>query len=310
MRSIILPILLLPLMMVACSQGDRKPDGRTKDQNPVIYVVNYPLMYFTQRIGGEYVQVYFPVPSDADPAFWLPDTRTISNYQQADLIMANGAGYARWMTKVSLPDSKIVDTSRSFRDKLVKPDDQVTHSHGPKGDHSHVGVAFTTWLDFQQAIRQARSIRDALAALEPEHQEAFETAFVKLEADLAALDKQMADAAKDIAGKPLLASHPVYQYLARRYQLKVRSVLWEPEVIPDQQAMEQLKQLNESDPAKWMIWEAKPDASTLEKLESLGIRSIVFNPCANRPAQGDFLSVMRANVKAMQQVAAPAIQPK
>ena len=38
---------------------------------------------------------------------------------------------------------------------------------------------------------------------------------------------------------------------------------------------------------------------TASKLRSLGIRSIVFDPCANRPATGDFLSAMRANLVAV-----------
>ena len=60
-----------------------------------IYTVNYPLQYFAQRIAGEHAQVIFPGPEDEDPAFWMPDTETIQRYQQADLILLNGAGYAR-----------------------------------------------------------------------------------------------------------------------------------------------------------------------------------------------------------------------
>jgi zinc transport system substrate-binding protein len=34
----------------------------------------------------------------------------------------------------------------------------------------------------------------------------------------------------------------------------------------------------------------------------MGVESIVFNPAANRPEAGDFLSVMRQNVKHLQRV--------
>ena len=33
------------------------------------------------------------------------------------------------------------------------------------------------------------------------------------------------------------------------------------------------------------------------KLKSIGVESLVFYPCGNVPAQGDFLAVMRANVE-------------
>ena len=58
-------------------------------------VVNYPLQYFAERIGGEHINVVFPAPADVDPAYWMPDTPTITAYQQADLILLNGARYAK-----------------------------------------------------------------------------------------------------------------------------------------------------------------------------------------------------------------------
>ena len=39
-----------------------------------------------------------------DPAFWKPDDAAIARFQTADLILRNGAGYAKWMKTVSLPD--------------------------------------------------------------------------------------------------------------------------------------------------------------------------------------------------------------
>jgi zinc transport system substrate-binding protein len=48
--------------------------------------------------------------------------------------------------------------------------------------------------------------------------------------------------------------------------------------------------------ARWMIWEGEPLLASVEKLQALGLRSLVFAPCGNRPAQGDFLSVMQHNI--------------
>jgi len=53
-------------------------------------------------------------------------------------------------------------------------------------------------------------------------------------------------------------------------------------------------------PAKWMIWEGEPVRGTVEKLKLIGVDSLVFDPCGNVPDQGDFLSVMRENVKNLQ----------
>jgi len=48
--------------------------------------------------------------------------------------------------------------------------------------------------------------------------------------------------------------------------------------------------------ADWMLWEKQPLPEIAQQLDSMGIGIAVFDPCANRPANGDFLSVMQQNI--------------
>jgi zinc transport system substrate-binding protein len=48
-----------------------------------------------------------------------------------------------------------------------------------------------------------------------------------------------------------------------------------------------------------MIWEGEPAAESVRRLEDMGVHSLVFEPCMNKPETGDFMSVMRANIKAL-----------
>jgi zinc transport system substrate-binding protein len=263
----------------------------------VIYTVNYPLQYFAQRIGGQHVDVHFPAPKDIDPAFWKPDAKTVAEYQQADLILLNGANYAKWVNQVTLPRQRMVDTSRSYRDQLIKVSAGATHSHGPGGDHSHSGTAFTTWLDPQQASLQAKAIRDALIAKRPDLKGEFEQNYQALHAQLMEIDNRIKQIVAKQPRQPLLASHPVYQYLARRYDLNLESVLWEPQVMPSDRQWQALRELLSEHPARRMIWEGQPDPEIVEQLKQLAVHSTVFDPCANVPAQGDYLEVMHQNVR-------------
>lgn len=273
----------------------------------VVYTVNYPLQYFAQRIAGDHAEVVFPVPPDVDPAFWQPDATTIGGFQRADLILLNGAGYAKWVNKVSLPRRKLVDTSAGFSDRYIQAKGSVTHSHGREGEHSHAATTFTTWLDFNQAVEQARAVRDALSRLMPEHGDTFADNFLALERDLFDLDARLkAIVARDPA-KPLIASHPVYQYLARRYSLNLKSLLWEPDVLPPESEWQALAKLREGRAAAWMLREGKPTHETSERLQQLGVQSTVFDPCGNRPGEGDFLSVMFNNLANVERVFGQAI---
>lgn len=265
-----------------------------------VYTVNYPLQYFAQRIAGEHADVVFPAPDGADPAFWQPDVEAIAEFQQADLVLLNGAGYAKWVDRVSLSRRKLVDTSSGFRDRYIHIKAGATHSHGPGGDHSHTGTAFTTWLDFSQAQEQARAIAAALIQKRPQWKDDFSNSLVLLEADLLALDKQLKALVTEQPDQPLLASHPVYQYFQRRYGLNLQSVMWEPDEIPNETLWAGLEQTLKDHQAGWMLWEGEPNPKSLQRLRGMGVESIVFNPAANRPDEGDFLGVMQQNINNLQ----------
>ena len=261
-----------------------------------VYAVNYPLAYFAERVGGDKIQVVFPVLADVDPAFWEPTANDIAGFQQADLILLNGAGYAKWVKRASLPRRKLVNTSAAFQKDYISVTETVTHKHGPGGDHSHAGTAFTTWLDFNQAIQQAKAIQLALEKRRPEYADVFRRNYTVLETELDNLDKQIMELAARKPDRLFVASHPVYQYFARRYQLNLNSVMWEPDVVPTEQQWRELKQLLRNHPARWMLWEGVPDERSVTRLKEIGVNSLLFSPCANVPNDGDFKSIMTENV--------------
>lgn len=295
------------VLLAGCGEKDQgaAPDtGFPPTATPRVFAVNYPLAYFAERIGGRAVEVVFPADPGVDPAFWKPSAEAIAEFQSADLILKNGADYAKWIRTTSLPDSIVVDTSRAFSDSLIEIHDAGSHQHGDSGEHSHGGVALTTWLDLAQAIQQAAAVRDALIRHFPERRETFETNYPLLQRDLESLDGELALVAVTLSETPLVASHPVYQYAARRYGLRIRSLLWQAETVPDDEAMQELANLLEKHPAKVMIWERPPDEASVKKLAEIGVSSIVFDPAANRPASGeDLLDVMQSNIEALEKVA-------
>jgi zinc transport system substrate-binding protein len=283
------------MVLAAVAVFTASAEAKDAEEPLSVYVVNYPLQYFAERIGGPDVRVVLPAPADGDPAFWKPSPEQIAAYQKADLILLNGASYAKWVAHVSLPASRMVDTSASFADQFIPLKDQVTHSHGLAGKHEHGDVAFTTWLDPLQAIVQAEAIRDALIRKRPGAAGDFNQRFDLLATDLKDLDAQMAAVAKGGISQPLVFSHPVYQYFIRRYSLNGQEVHWEPEESPTPEQWAELKQLLKEHPAQWMIWEGIPNPSTVAELKKSGLDSLTFDPCGNVPETGDYLSVMRDN---------------
>ncbi len=287
-----LGLIIYVLGLPSYSFAVKKPTSKL-----TVFVVNYPLKYFAERIAGEHARVVFPAPKEVDPAFWMPDAETIQKYQRADLILLNGAHYAKWVQRVTLPQFRLVNTSAAFKDRYIRADEMITHTHGSEGEHSHEGILFTTWLDFDLATEHARAIEKALSRKKPELSKVFGANLESLERDLKNLDGEIKLLVSRKPSNLLVASHPVYQYLARRYGLNVVSLLWEPDKIPGDREWNKLRAILRSHPARWMIWEGPANSTSIDKLRSMGVNSLVFYPCANVPEKGDFLDVMRQNIE-------------
>ncbi len=126
--------------------------------------------------------------------------------------------------------------------------------------------------------------------------------FIRLKEELLELDEKLVKIASVKPGLALVASHLVYQYLARRYQIDLKSVLWEPGEFPVDFERRELEQRLILHPTRWMLWEGKPLPKTIARLELLGLESLVFDPCSNQPLTGDFLTVMKENIQNLSRV--------
>jgi len=278
-------------------------------RRPVVYVVNYPLYYFADRIGGSSISVVFPMKEPGDPAFWQPDAATITAYQRADLILLNGAGYSAWTEKAALPLTKTIDTAARFRSDFITSGETIVHSHGPGGEHSHPALAFTTWLDPRLAMLHADAIAEQVTRLLPQEKDAIAQRLAALKTDWNGWKTEFEAIVAPQRAMPVLASHPVYQYLEKAGGLNWRGVHWEPGEQPTAEQWKEFAALHHQHPAQWMVWEDEPAPSVRERLaKEFSVTCVIFNPCGDRPGSGNLLDVMRANLAQLRNVYAPARQ--
>jgi zinc transport system substrate-binding protein len=295
-RDLRIAALAISLLLVGCSRDGQAPGGAaaptasdsaeaSSDAAPSaalrIVTTNAPIALFAQRIGGDFVKVSMSGPDDGDPAFWSPKAEDITAMQSADLILLNGAGFEKWRSRVALPERKVVETAEGFRSTWIETKDGETHSHGLEGEHSHGGTAFTTWLDPMQAIEQAKAIRARLAEALPAQASVIDANYQALERDLRDIDARLESAVGTSHGLPLLFSHPIYDYLIRRFELNGRSVQWEPVAMPSEEEFARLAETLKEHPAKWMVWEDEPGSQIRTKLRELGVECVVVNPGSN-----------------------------
>lgn len=291
--------LFILIFLYACEDQNTGAILVTDTTRPIVLVTNYPLYFFASEIGGDVVDVRMPEIT-GDPAMWVPESPDLLQMQNARLVFLNGAGYESWLAFTSLPTGLTVDTTAGIQDRLLPIENTTVHQHGPGGAHSHEGTAFTTWLDPEIAIEQARVISRELTALVPAQASEFERRLAVLEGELLDLDQSLTKALSELDGQLVVFSHPVYQYLQQRYKLNARSVHWEPDTEPGIKQWVDFQNMLRDHPARLMIWEGQPLQETIERLQLQGIKSIVFDPVANRPANDDYFAVMKANLEQLE----------
>ena len=298
-------IVAFLICLVACK--DKKKDtsefvSEKKQERPVVYVSNYPLYYFAEKIGAEAIDLRFPASEETDPSGWIAGTETILDMQQADLILINGATFERWMNNVSLPDDIIVNTTRGLNDRLVPLGEQFTHSHGEGGEHTHEGTASITWLDLSLAIAQAEKVKEALQEIVPGKSEEIQGNFQNLKQSLTELDQNYKTLKIDPEKFQLIYSHPVYQYLQSAYSLEGESLHWEPGDAWNKDKKHEIEHLAKKGKKTYLIWEDEPNKETKEALEAMGVHSIVVNPLFGQPKHIDFSEALLTNLQNLQKI--------
>jgi zinc transport system substrate-binding protein len=291
------------LLSAACEQQDPQSGANSiaaaKQEAPLVIASNYPLYFFANRIVADVAaapEIVLPEIA-GDPASWVPNAEQVRQLQTADLVLLNGAGADSWLNLISIDRQQLVDTTGELSDQLISVGESVLHQHGPEGEHSHDATAFTVWLDPLLASQQAQVIADALINVAPSGEAEFRENLAGLQRDLVELDARLMKSFSQLGNQPVLFSHPVYQYLERRYEINGRSLHWEPDQSPSTADWIDLQQIRASHAASIIFWEDEPMTATSERLSDAGIVSVLFRPVANRPVDGDFLSVMHDNAK-------------
>lgn len=314
-RSALAALLLGVLGFAACDQvPDQEASAPAAAAAGAAQVMTtfYPTTYFAERIaagggtGGksDLVRVECPLPPGADPIHWQPSVEVIGRFQSAEVIVLNGASFELWASTASLPMSRVVDTARVFESEFLRYE-TTAHSHGAAGAHAHEGIDGHTWLDPKNAERQAEQILIAMSRRWPSHERHFRDGFAALKADLDDLDRRLLAVGPQMSNVAILASHPAYNYLARRYRWPLVNVDVPPDQALTPARLEQLKRaMSASGRARAvLLFESAPEESAASSLALVeGLTPVVFEPAENvssdRLGSGEnYISIMRKNVQ-------------
>jgi zinc transport system substrate-binding protein len=280
--------LSLILLLASCTGGS-PPATTGRTGAPTIKALSAPAAWLVSRIGGDRVVVENILPAGESADTWSPPGEVVAGLSDADLIVANGAGYEAWTQTATLPTARLVDSARGL--DLIAVDGR-THSHGKAGEHSHSDVDPHTWTDPAAYAHQAGVVHAALVRLDPEGKAVYDANLSTLQADLTKLGAELDAALAPARGRAMISNHPSFSYLARRARLDLRTIDMDPLVAPE-------PGLLGTDPVPGLViwWESAPTDAVRASLPA-GLVHLVVDPLEQPAAGGsyDYLAQARGNV--------------
>ena len=208
-----LAILSIALLLSACG-------GTGSDKNKVTEVVSVsiaPYKYFVDAIAGDNFEVNIMVPAGASPHTYEPSMAQIQALSNSRAYISNGYldFELAWLYRFYQvnPAMKIISFANN--------QDLLYAKAWQHDDHMHYeGVDPHFWISPKSAYRIASDMKNLLVELNPGSSAVYEENYIRLVADITALDAEVAEMLSPYSSRSFMIYHPVLGYFARDYNLE------------------------------------------------------------------------------------------
>lgn len=313
---VILSVLLsISLFLVGCGKEKEEVASDAKDKL-TIYTTVYPLQFFSEKIGGDYVEVETIYPPGADEHTFEPTQKDMMKLVDANLFFFIGLGLEGFVEKAKQTlkdeDVKMIATAESL--KLEEADEHAQEEeehaededeHGDEEEHNHA-VDPHVWIDPIYSKELAKTIKDAMVEKMPEQKDAFEKNYQELANELDQLDKEMAQTVSTGKRKEILVSHSAYGYWEKRYgieQISISGLSTTNE--PSQKKLEEIIDKAKEHNIKYMLFEQNVSSKLAEVVEKeVGAKPLILHNLStltqeNINNKDNYFTIMNQNIKTL-----------
>lgn len=277
MKKLAALALLAPLL-AACGSGS-SAEGTT------VVTSIYPLQFVAEQVAGDHADVVNLTHPGTEP-----HDLELSVSQTAEVI-----------------DADVVVYLSGFQSAVDDAVDQTDSSHVvDAADSAHLTDDDPHfWLDPTRLADVAGPVADALSKADPAHADDYAENAAKLEKQLTALDKEIAQGLSDCERDTVVVSHDAFAYFGSRYGLEMEPIAGlSPDAEPSPDHIAQLQELIRSDGITTVFSETLASPKMAETLSSdLGLETGVLDPIeglGDSTKNEDYFSLMRENLAALQ----------
>lgn len=273
--------LLATAPILAGCGGTDDPTG----SGPRVVASFYPLEYVAARVAGNSADVVGLTTPGGEPH----DTE-LTVQQTAEVAEAD-----------------VVIHLRDFQPAVDEAVDQAEPAHlvdaaqvaDLRGDDPHF------WTDPPRMALVAQAVERELAAADPDNADTYAANLADFESDLQDLDAELEEGLADCARDTVVVSHDAFGYFGARYGLDMHPINGlSPDAEPSPAHLRELADLIEEEGITTVFSETLASPEMAESLAAdLGLETAVLDPVeglTDATAEEDYLSLMRANLAAVQ----------
>lgn len=311
--------LSLVLLISACSNtSDSSKSTKESDQNTLtVYTTVYPLQYFTEQIGGEFVNVSSIYPPGTNEHTFEPTQKDMINLAKSDLFFYIGLGLESFVQSAekSLANEQVKFVSvtenvdeEKFHISSGHSHDEHEHEHEHEDeDHHHEGeIDPHVWLSPEISKDIALSIKNELVSALPEQEQAFNENYESLIERLDELDEKFETLGKEASKKTFFVSHASFGYIAGQYGLtQVPIAGLNSQSEPSQKELAEIVELAKEYEIKYILFEQNVSSKLSTVIqEEIGAKPLMLHNLSVLTEEDiqnkeDYFTLMDKNIKTL-----------
>ncbi|MEU8070790.1 MULTISPECIES: metal ABC transporter substrate-binding protein [unclassified Micromonospora] len=291
--------LLATAGLTACADGT---GGASEPGRVGVVAAFYPLQFLAERIGGDTVAVSNLTKPGAEPHDLELNPRQVGQIVDADVVVYLG-GFQPAVDEAVEQNGG----DRAFDVAGVTPlrDAAGGHDHDHDGEAGHSdeggGKDPHVWLDPTRLATIGDRLAERLGKADPDHAADYTARAGALRTELTKLDTEYADGLRTCQRREVVTSHAAFGYLTERYGLEQIGISGlTPETEPSPQRLTEVAKEAREHQAGTIFFESRVSPKVAETIaREVGAKTAMLDPLEGPPAEGDYLSAMRANLQTL-----------
>lgn len=293
----IVPLLILAAL--ACN-GKQTKDRQVAVGKPVFVATIEPIAMLLREIVGDEAEVVCLVSPGTSPHTFEPKPSDMRAVERAAILFSVGPGLDDWAER--LPAKRVVRCVDLIpEERRLTFEEETVHG---VGEHAHTHAGGTVdphfWTDPETASFAAAGMFKAIKEHCPEADpKALAGNFGMLAASNATIYEELSELLAPHAGRSVILFHPSFQYLLRRFDIRVAGVIEpSPGKEPSPKQLKELRDIIAREGITTIFTEPQLNPGPARALaEAAGVKLAELDPNGGVPGRETYEELIRYNAR-------------